>query len=105
MGRFAACSAEPERGYSVTDITLRYLGEMQRLLIYQVSHRKQSLANLDYDLQLLSIIGAVIPNFLRQAETIANDALARQWAFIRDDTAIVTEMLATTIHQRRQRML
>ena len=54
---------------------------------------------------LLSIIGAVIPNFLRQAETIANDALARQWAFIRDDTAIVTEMLATTIHQRRQRML
>ena len=92
--------------YPVNDVTLRYLEEMQRLLIYQVSHREQSLVNLDYDLQqLLSIIGAVSPNFLPQAEAITSDALARQWAFIRDDTAVATEMLATTIHQRRQGML
>ena len=92
--------------YPVNDLTLRYLEEQQRLLIYQISHREQSLANLDYDFQqLLSIIGAMCPNFLKQAKKITTDALARQWAFVRDDLAVATEMMATTIHQRRQGML
>ena len=36
---------------------------------------------------------------------IANDASARQWAFVRDDLAVATMMVVTTIPQRRQGML
>jgi len=92
--------------YPVNDVALRYLEELQRLQMYQISHREQSLANLDYDLQqLVNIIGAMCPNFLPDARQIAKNALARQWAFLRDDTATVAEQLVTTVHQRRQGLL
>ena len=54
--------------YPVNKLFLRYCEELHRLMMYQISRHEQSLANLDYDFQqLLSIIGAMSPNFLPQA--------------------------------------
>ena len=92
--------------YPVTDVSLCYSETLERLMIYQLSHREQSLAHLDFAFQqLVQIIAVMNPSFLSRAQSIADTAVARQWHLLQDDYATATELLHTTVHQRRQGFL
>ena len=92
--------------YPVTDLSLRYTEALARLQIYQLSHREQSLAHLDFAFQqLIQIIAVMNPSFQGRAQSIADTALGRQWYLLMDDYATATELLQTTVHQRRQGFL
>ena len=90
----------------MTDVSQCYSEALERLLIYQQSHREQSLANLDFAFQqLVQIIAFMNSSFMDQAQTIADTAVARQWHLLQDDYATATELLHTTVHQRLQGFL
>ena len=92
--------------YPVTDVSLCYSEALGRLLIYQLSHREQSLSHLDFAFQqLVHIIAVMNPGFFKQAKAVADDAIARQWHLLQDDYATATELLQQTVHQRRQGFL
>ena len=105
-GRRLATPLDFNAAYPVTDVSLCYSEALGRLLIYQLSHREQSLSHLDFAFQqLVHIIAIINPSFVDQAKTVADDAIARQWHLLQDDYATATELLHTTVHQRRQGFL
>ena len=105
-GRRLATPLDFNVAYPITDVSLCYSEALGRLLIYQLSHREQTLSHLDFAFQqLVQIIAVMNPSFLERAQTVADQAVARQWHLLQDDYATATELLQTTVHQRRQGFL